>query len=92
MLIIEGIASYFHIYPIVGFRPIVLDREFLSDIWRVFSQGSIHLLLHYTIQSFPIGTRALGTITSSDFSRQALLRHGTSNDSSSPMQPWDLLG
>ena len=70
MLIIKGIASYFHIYrpptppyvrfrirrfrafsscdvwqvvfsypyelrhfyPIVGFRPIVLDREFLSDI------------------------------------------------------------
>ena len=32
MLIIEGIASYFHIYPIVGFRPIVLDREFLPDI------------------------------------------------------------
>ena len=29
-------------------------------------------------------TRVLGTMTSADFSRQALLRHGTSNTSSSP--------
>ena len=60
MLIIEGIASYFHIYPIVGFRPIVLDREFLSDIWWGVSQGNIHLLLHCTIQSFPIDNPCLG--------------------------------
>nr|DAX77816.1 MAG TPA: hypothetical protein [Caudoviricetes sp.] len=43
--------------------------------------------MHCTIQSFPISTRALGTMTSADFSRQALLRHCTSNYSSSPMRP-----
>ena len=62
-----------HFYSIVGFRPIVLDRELLSDIWRRGSQSNIHLLLHCTIRSFPVGTRALGTMTSADFSRQALL-------------------
>ena len=36
------------------------------------------------VRSFPIGIHALGTTTSADFSRQALLHHGTSNDSSSP--------
>ena len=54
---------------------------------EVVSQGNIHLLLQCTIQSFPISTRALGTMTSADFSRQTLLRHRTSNDSFSPMRP-----
>lgn len=36
--------------------------------------GSSHLLLHCTILSFPVATRDLGTMTSADFSRQALLR------------------
>ena len=62
-----------------------VNREFLfGHLTTKDSQGSSHLLLHCTIQSFPIGTRALGTMTSADFSRQALLRHGTSNTSSSP--------
>lgn len=34
------------------------------------SQGGSHLLLHSSIQSFPIGTRTLGTMASADFSRQ----------------------
>ena len=40
--------------------------------------GSSLLLLHCTIQSFPIATRGLGTMTSADFSRLALLRYGSS--------------
>ena len=66
----------------------LVNREFLfGHLTTKDSQGSSHLLLHCTIQSFPIGTRALGTMTSADFSRQALLRHCTSNYSSSPMRP-----
>ncbi len=63
----------------------LVNREFLfGHLTTKDSQGSSNLLLHCTIQSFPIGTRALGTMTSADFSRQALLRHGASNNSSSP--------
>ena len=36
--------------------------------------------MHCPILPFPVGTRALGTMASADFSRQALLRHGTSNE------------
>ena len=62
-----------------------VNREFLfGHLTTKDSQGSSHLLLHCTIQSFPIGTRTFGTMTSADFSRQALLRHGTSNTSTSP--------
>ena len=62
-----------------------VNREFLfGHLTTKDSQGSSHLLLHCTIQSFPIDNPCLGTMTSADFSRQALLRHGTSNTSSSP--------
>ena len=41
------------------------------------------IVLHDSVLPFR-QTRALGTMTSADFSRQAILRHGTSNTSSSP--------
>ena len=42
----------------------LVNREFLfGHLTTKDSQGSSHLLLHCTIQSFPIGTRALGTMT-----------------------------
>ena len=47
----------------------------------LFIKG-IYLLLSHLPTSHT--TRVLGTMTSADFSRQALLRHGTSNTLSSP--------
>ena len=62
-----------------------VNREFLfGHLTTKCSQDSSHLLLYCTIQSFPLGNPSLGTMTSADLSRQALLRHGTSNTSSSP--------
>lgn len=46
--------------------------------------GSFQFCSLNKVRSFPIGIHALCTTTSADFSRQALLHHGTSNDSSSP--------
>ena len=45
-------------------------KEFLSNIWlqKALADNS-HLLLHCTIQSFPISTCALGTMTSADISQ-----------------------
>ena len=48
------------------------------------TNGSFQLCRLNKVWSFPIGIHALGTTTSADFSRQALLHHGTSNHSSSP--------
>ena len=48
------------------------------------TNGSFQCCRLNKVRSFPIGIHALGTTTSADFSRQALLHHGTSNDSSSP--------
>ena len=80
-LISRCVASYFKLSLCV--RPLLFycripsyctNREFLSDIWlQTKSQGSNHLLLHCPILSFPIGTRALGTMASADLSRQVLL-------------------
>ena len=50
-----------------------VNREFLfGHLTTKDSQSSSHLLLHCTIQPIPIATRDLGTMTSADFSRQAL--------------------
>ncbi len=48
------------------------------------TNGSFQFCRLNKVRSFPIGIHALGTTTSADFSRQALLHHGTSNGSSSP--------
>ena len=65
-----------------------MNRAFLfGHLTTKDSQGNSHWLLHCTIQFFPIDTRTSNTMTSDDFSRQALLRHGTSITSSSPCVP-----
>ena len=60
----------------------------LRSNWLIGNRN-FQLLIRCTVWSFPIGTRALGTMTSADCSRQALL-HDFRKGYLSP-RPWDLL-
>ena len=62
-----------------------VNREFLfGHLTTNDSQGSSHLLLHWTIQSFPIDSPCLGYYDLCWLLTASFIRHDTSNTPSSP--------